>query len=122
MAQTTAPSGLNPQDKRPGELRTPLTPGRPNKFLDLPGGPERGAYAEDTDRLIDAEVKRIMTDAHAEAHLILSSHHDMLEDVTRRLLDVEVMEGAELRQILDGQPAASAQDDTVQASPSPGAP
>jgi ATP-dependent Zn protease len=58
-----------------------------------------------------------MTDAHAEAHRILAGHRDMLENVTRRLLDVEVMEGAELRRILDGQPVVSTQDDPVQASP-----
>ena len=44
-----------------------------SKFLDIPIGPERGAYAEDTARLIDAEVKRIMTDAHDEAREILTS-------------------------------------------------
>ena len=43
-----------------------------SKFLDIPIGPERGAYAEDTARLIDAEVKRIMTDAHNEARRILT--------------------------------------------------
>ena len=43
-----------------------------NKFLDITMGPERGAYAEDTARLIDAEVKRIMTDAHAQARRILT--------------------------------------------------
>jgi cell division protease FtsH len=76
-----------------------------NKFLDIPMGPERGAYAEDTARLIDAEVKRIMTDAHTEARRILTEHRDQLESVTRRLLDIEVMEGEELRQLL-GLPAA----------------
>src|SRR5687767_1589274 len=35
-----------------------------SKFLEMQLGPERGAYAEDTARVIDAEVKRIMTDAH----------------------------------------------------------
>jgi len=75
-----------------------------NKFLEIPMGPERGAYAEDTARLIDAEVKRIMTDAHGEARRILSDHRDHLETVTRRLLDVEVMEGDELRSILGVAP------------------
>jgi cell division protease FtsH len=77
-----------------------------NKFLDIPMGPERGAYAEDTARLIDAEVKRIMTDAHAEARRILTERRDELESVTRRLLEIEVMEGEELRQML-GLPAAT---------------
>src|ERR687892_290553 len=59
-----------------------------NKFLDIPIGPERGAYAEDTARLIDTEVKRIMTDAHGAARRILSEKRDLLESVTRRLLDI----------------------------------
>ena len=71
-----------------------------SKFLDIPIGPERGAYAEDTARLIDSEVKRIMTDAHDEARRILTDKRDMLETVTRRLLEMEVMEGAELRDLM----------------------
>ena len=71
-----------------------------SKFLDIPIGPERGAYAEDTARLIDAEVKRIMSDAHAQARQILTGKRDMLEAVTRRLLEIEVMEGDQLRQMM----------------------
>jgi cell division protease FtsH len=71
-----------------------------SKFLDIPIGPERGAYAEDTARLIDAEVKRIMTAAHAEARRILTERREQLETVTRRLLDQEVMEGDQLRELL----------------------
>ena len=71
-----------------------------SRFLDIPIGPERGAYAEDTARLIDAEVKRIMTDAHNDARGILTEKRDLLERVTRRLLDIEVMEGDELRAML----------------------
>jgi cell division protease FtsH len=79
-----------------------------NKFLDIQLGPERGAYAEDTARLIDAEVKRIMTDAHETARQILTARRDMLETVTRQLLEQEVMEGDELRRILNA-PAAEAE-------------
>jgi len=77
-----------------------------SKFLDIPIGPERGAYAEDTARLIDSEVKRIMTDAHVEARRILSTHRDELETVTRRLLEQEVMEGDDLRVLLNLPPVA----------------
>jgi cell division protease FtsH len=83
-----------------------------SKFLDIPIGPERGAYAEDTARLIDAEVKRIMTDAHGEARRILGSHREELERVTRRLLEQEVMEGDELRQLLDMPPAQESPENT----------
>ena len=69
------------------------------RFLDLPGQ-ERGLYSEPTAEKIDAEIKRIVTDAHDKARSILSTNRDKLERVTRRLLEVEVMEGDELRQLL----------------------
>jgi len=81
-----------------------------SKFLDIPIGPERGAYAEDTARLIDAEVKRIMGDAHAEAREILARNRATLESVTRKLLDIEVMEGDQLRQIMGVTPAQPASE------------
>ena len=77
-----------------------------SKFLDIPIGPERGNYAEETARVIDAEVKRIMTDAHSRARQILADARDMLEKVTRQLLEQEVMEGDQLREILGVPPAA----------------
>jgi cell division protease FtsH len=70
------------------------------KFLDLPMPQERGVYAEETARKIDAEIKRILTDAHETARRILSGERDNLEAVTRRLLEIEVMDGDELRAIL----------------------
>ncbi len=91
-----------------------------SKFLDIPIGPERGAYAEDTARLIDSEVKRIMNAAHSEATEILSARRDLLETVTRRLLVQEVMEGDELRQILGVPPAAH--DAIPEATPLPDTP
>ena len=78
-----------------------------SKYLDITVGPERGAYAEDTARLIDAEVKRIMGDAHNEARRILADHRDELESVTRRLLEREVMEGDELRVLMNLPPTAA---------------
>jgi cell division protease FtsH len=87
-----------------------------NKFLDLPFGPERGNYGEDTARLIDAEVKRIMTTVHSDARRILTERRDMLERVTRRLLEIEVMEGEELRRML-GQPPAK--HDHIESTPLP---
>src|SRR5262249_1794581 len=70
------------------------------KFLDIPMPQERGMYAEETAQKIDAEIKRILTDAHDTARKILTSYRAKLESVTRRLLDVEVMEGEELRRLL----------------------
>ena len=44
----------------------------------------------------------IVTEAHNDARRILMDKRDLLEVVTRRLLEKEVMEGDELRAILDG--------------------
>jgi cell division protease FtsH len=79
------------------------------RFLDIPMPAERGLYAEETAEKIDAEIKRILTEAHDTARRILTAHREKLEDVTLRLLDVEVMEGDELRKILGTlTPAAEA--------------
>ena len=69
------------------------------RFLDLPIQ-ERGVYAEATAQKIDAEVSRIVGEAHQTARRVLQDRRDRLEAVTRRLLEVEVMEGDELRAIL----------------------
>jgi cell division protease FtsH len=71
-----------------------------SRFLDVTGGTDRGAYAEATAELIDSEIKRLITEAHAVARRILTERRDRLETVTRRLLEKEVMEGDELRTIL----------------------
>jgi cell division protease FtsH len=90
-----------------------------SRFLDIPIGPERGAYAEDTARLIDAEVKRIMTDAHNEARRLLTEKRDQLERVTHRLLEIEVMEGAELRAMLGVPESAPRTAESTETTPLP---
>ena len=42
------------------------------RFLDIPMPQERGLYGEDTAQKIDAEIKRILTDAHDTARQILT--------------------------------------------------
>jgi cell division protease FtsH len=82
------------------------------RFLDIPMGNERGQYSEPTAEQIDVEIKRILTEAHQRARQILSDHRDKLEVVTRRLLEIEVMEGDELRKILGLQPATDSPEKT----------
>ncbi len=77
------------------------------RFLDIPMPQERGMYAEQTAEQIDSEIKRIVTEAHNTARTILAENREKLERVTRRLLDIEVMEGEELRTLLGLQPAPS---------------
>jgi cell division protease FtsH len=70
---------------------------RRGRFLDLGVPSERGLYSEETARLIDEEVKQIISGAHDVARRILRENRDILERVTRYLLEKEVMEGDELR-------------------------
>jgi cell division protease FtsH len=86
------------------------------RFLDLPMPQERGLYGDDTAQKIDAEIKRILTDAHDKARQILANNRDKLESVTARLLEVEVMEGDELRVLL-GVPARPESPETIPLPP-----
>jgi cell division protease FtsH len=70
------------------------------RFLDIPMPADRGLWGEETAQKIDAEIKRILTDAHNKAREILEGNREFLETVTRRLLEIEVMEGDELRTML----------------------
>jgi cell division protease FtsH len=70
------------------------------RFLEIPIAQDRGLYGEETAQAIDAEIKRILADAHGTARRILGERRETLEKVTRRLLEVEVMEGDELRQLV----------------------
>jgi cell division protease FtsH len=88
------------------------------RFLDLPMPQERGLYGDETAQKIDAEIKRILAEAHEKARTILSENREKLEVVTQRLLEVEVMEGDELRELL-GIPKQAAEE-TVPVGASPG--
>src|SRR4051812_24893871 len=76
-----------------------------NPFLETPFAQERGAYAEQTALIIDTEVTRIVSEAHDKARELLTAHRARLESVARRLLEIEVMEGDELRRMLAVAPA-----------------
>ncbi len=81
---------------------------RRSPFLESPFMPERGAYAEDTARVIDAEVKRFVESAESEAKRILIARREILDTLSGRLLVKEVIEGEELRELI-GPVAATQQ-------------
>jgi cell division protease FtsH len=84
---------------------------RTAQFMDVALPSERN-YGDDTARAIDAEIKRMMTDAHNRARQIIQDHRQALELVSRRLLEIEVMDGDELRRILHPPPPPVAADST----------
>jgi len=70
-------------------------------FLQAPGV-QVEPLAEETARQIDLEVKRLMIDAHGGALSVLRERRAALDEIVRRLLDREVVEGEEVRGVLAG--------------------
>jgi cell division protease FtsH len=75
-------------------------PGRRPTFLNVPMPHERGPYAEETARRIDAEVARLMTEAHERARQILRERRAVLDRLATRLLEQEVVDGEEVRALV----------------------
>jgi cell division protease FtsH len=59
------------------------------------------AYSERTAREIDVEVRRIIDQATGEVRDVLQARRNALEAIAQRLMEKEVMDGAELRQLLE---------------------
>lgn len=75
-------------------------------FLDVPVSPRR-EYSEATARAIDEEVRRLLGEAHARVLETLTAHRPALLAVARELMEREVVDAAQLRQMLAPGPAAS---------------
>ena len=73
-------------------------------FIENPFARERGNYAEETALKIDTEIKRILTEAHDKARQILRDHREILDRLSARLLEKEVIEADELKAIMGNYP------------------
>jgi cell division protease FtsH len=76
-------------------------------FIENPFMQERGNYAESTAQQIDAEVKRILTEAHDVARGVLRERRATLDRLSERLLEKEVIESEELLRIMGPVPPKS---------------
>ena len=61
-------------------------------------------YSDQTAELIDEEVKRIIDQSHARAHELLDEKRDLLEKLAQALLDREVLNENDLRDVLGPRP------------------
>jgi cell division protease FtsH len=61
----------------------------------------RRMVSDDTAKAIDEEVKEIVDTAHQKALAILKQNRDLLEKIAQKILEVEVIEGEELQNLLD---------------------
>ena len=76
------------------------TEDRRTDFMGMPGADRD--YSEETARKIDAEVSRIVSECHLRAREVLKEKRSALDKIVEILLEREVMEGEELRMLLNG--------------------
>ena len=63
-------------------------------------GNARRAVSAQTAEAIDKEVKEIVETAHQQALSILKANRELLETITQKLLETEVVEGENLHNLL----------------------
>ncbi|MBN1897871.1 MAG: ATP-dependent zinc metalloprotease FtsH [Spirochaetes bacterium] len=57
-------------------------------------------YSEETARIIDQEIKKLIMDSQNRARKLLKQHHQLLDTIAIRLLEKESLDGAEINNIL----------------------
>ena len=73
---------------------------RQSLYLQVPQFPASQEYSENTSREIDAEIKKIVDEAHTRARNILTKKKKILDKVAQILLEKEVIGGEELKQLV----------------------
>jgi cell division protease FtsH len=84
-----------------------VTFGRRRSSFLQPQDVEPRDYSETTAQTIDAEVRRLLAEGYQNALEILRRDRQFLEAIARRLLEKEVMDRAELRELLGLPPEQS---------------
>lgn len=69
---------------------------------------EQRSYSEETAALVDAEVRRLIDEAHALARQVLTDHHDEMVMISERLKEMETITGEEMDQLLKERKAVAA--------------
>jgi cell division protease FtsH len=72
--------------------RTPM-------FLPMPGQSQRD-YSEETARVVDEEIKKVLSEAHGKVRACLGSHRQALDKLAKLLLEKEVIERPQLQDLL----------------------
>src|SRR5215470_3720250 len=105
--RSTEGDGNRPHDGNSVWYERPLGFGRFGRaaatgFLRV-GGQSHNEYSEETARIVDEEIKLLLTDAHQKVRSFLSSCRDALEELAQLLLEKEVVERPALQSILNGR-------------------
>ena len=83
-------------------------------FLPMSGHGQR-EYSEETARLVDEEIKKVLTEAHGKVRTCLSAHRHALDELARLLLEKEVVERPQLQAILKNPNGACSDSDRAYA-------
>jgi cell division protease FtsH len=68
------------------------------------GGSQRTMMSDETNKLIDAEIRGLVDGAHARATNILTEHQDQLHLLAQAMLEYETLTGDDIKQLLqDGK-------------------
>jgi len=81
---------------------------RSGAFLSVPDAAPRENYSEETARLIDEEIARLINEAHTRVRRTLTEKRAALDALAGLLLEHEVVDRAALEQVLRSRPAAQA--------------
>jgi cell division protease FtsH len=79
-------------------------------------------YSENTAQSIDAEVKRLVTEATQKAHDILRINLEKLHTLAKVLLEREILDGEEIDALLNGRALQPPDDEAQNGSAKPVAP
>ncbi|MEM9207120.1 MAG: cell division protein FtsH, partial [Pseudomonadota bacterium] len=72
--------------------------------------------SEETQQMVDAEIKRFVQEGYDTANQILTEHEDQLHAIANGLLEYETLTGDEIRDLLDGKPPVREATDTPQST------
>jgi cell division protease FtsH len=78
------------------------------RFLEV-SGLEPEPFAEETARQIDTEFKQLVVEAHTRATDILRGRRGVLGTLARRLMEQEVVEGADVRALIEQKSSTAPQ-------------
>jgi cell division protease FtsH len=90
------------------------------------GGSQRTMMSDDTNKLIDAEIRALVEGGHERARAVLKEHEDQLHLLAQALLEYETLTGDEIKALLENgkidrpeQPSGPAYDRPVRGSSIP---
>jgi len=78
---------------------------------------QRQNMSEETAKIVDEEIRRIVNNGYDQAWEILSNHRKELEAITQALMEYETISGSECESLMRGEPIVRKQDDETPKGP-----